>query len=62
MGLLAFGLGVAGDSTVVQMTVPIETQVTLSAASVEAELVAPVTLSADVSSSTTTITCEVEEA
>lgn len=62
MGVLAFGLGIAGDTTVVQMTVPMAAQVELSAASVTAVVVAPVVLSAEVTSGTTTITCEVEEA
>lgn len=61
MGVLAFGLGIAGDTTVVQMTVPIETQVTLSAVVVSATVSAPVAIEADVTTGTTAITCEVQE-
>ena len=62
MGVLAFGLGIAGDTTVVQMTVPISAQLVATTTDVAASVATTAELSAVLDSTTTALTCEVQEA
>ena len=62
MGVLAFGLGIAGDTTVVQMTVPISAQLVATTTDVAASVTTTAELSAVLDSTTTALTCEVQEA
>lgn len=62
MGMLAFGLGIAGDTTVIQMTVPISAQLVPTTTAVTAAVTTTAALSAVLASTTTSLTCEVQEA
>ena len=62
MGVLAFGLGIAGDTTVIQMTVPISAQLVATTTDVTASITTTADLSAVLDSTTTSIVCEVQEA